>query len=169
MNPTEQTKDIRAKFDKHIINPKDIQATFIQTPCQACGSSEHALLVPCSDNTTSPTIQYKYSCQIVNKQPLYNNGIEGIKITYILNARTYAEHHSYNLEEATGKNILGTTDSDIKPDFYHVFMNDVRRICVQHHSQNRTHYEIQTRTNKKRKIEDITDDRTKHTTPTKRK
>jgi hypothetical protein len=125
-----------------------------------------------SDIITSDKIQYKYSCPVIDGSPLHNEKTKGIKITYLLSSRTYSEHYEYNLEEATSKDILRTTHPcHSKPDYYYVFMNDVRRVCTQHQSQNKQLKEQPTEITKERKLDDTKNNTiqdSKYTTPTKK-
>jgi hypothetical protein len=142
MNPTEISTDVHLRFNKHIdssdntLNGK-FQTRFIITPCQGCGSSDHSLLTLSSDVTKSNIIRYKYECHIVDALPLYSQTLSGIHITYNLSARTFAEYYNYNLEEATSKTVLRNNHQHtIQPDYINVFMNDVRRICMEHQRKN---------------------------------
>jgi hypothetical protein len=166
MNPTEVSTDIHLRFNKHIessdntLNGK-FQTRFITSPCQGCGSPEHSLLILSSDVINSDIIRYKYECPIVDGQPLYSQTLTGIFITYLLSARTYAGYYNYNLEEATSKTVLRNNHvHNTQPDHSIVFMNDVRRICIEHQretelstTQNSHNQTISKTTSNKRKLE----------------
>jgi hypothetical protein len=145
MNPTERTTDVHLRFNKlfdisdNTLNSK-FQTRFLQPPCQACGSLEHPLLTLNTDITTSDNISYKYECPVVDESPLYDKDFEGTKIAYLLSSRTYAEYYKYDIEEATDKLILRANNTrEIQPDYYNVFMNDVRRICIEYKRNNISH------------------------------
>ena len=166
MNPTEVTTDIHLRFNKQIhssdntLNGK-FQTRFILKPCQGCGSPKHPLLILDSDVITSDTIRYKYKCHVVDESPLYSDTHDGIQISYLLSSRTYAEYYDYDIEEATNKLILRANNArEIQPDYYNVFMNDVRRICIEHQRE-----KVRPNT-RSRKHSDQTD---KKKTPNKRK
>ena len=144
MNPTEKTTDIHIRFNKQMdssdntLNSK-FQTRFIQTPCQGCGSSEHPLLKLKTDVINSDEVEYTYECPVVESFPLYTVGSKDIKITYLLSARTFAEYYKYDLEVAFHKEILRANRTrDTRPEYYDTFMNDVRRICLQHHERSPT-------------------------------
>ena len=186
MNPTERTTDIHLRFNKLIdisdntLN-KRFQKRFLQTPCQACGSLEHPLLALDSNIITTDDIRYKYECPVVDGSPLYENDFEGIKITYLLSSRTFAEYYNYNLEDATNQTIFRNNQTrDTQPDYYHVFMNDVRRVCIEHQNESKqTELQIALpiqnplkKESKKRKLETVVQELHQNpdfTTPTKTK
>ena len=120
-----------------------------------------------SNIVQNDNVKYEYRCHIIEPSPLYKKNSNKINITYLLSSRTYAEYYKYDTNIATDKDILRANHTRHKqPDYYDTFMNDVRRVCLEHQNSkdqlqkptnnikspvNNTTYRI----SKKRKREDI--------------
>jgi len=143
--PTKIT-DTHIRFHKVIDSPNNtlnskFQIRFLHTPCQACGSSKHPLLSLKPNVVNNNDIRYQYQCHVIEPSPIYPKYNKSLNITYLLSSRTYAEYYKYDINIATNKNILKTSQSNREhPEFHVTFMDDVMRICLEHQNNRKDNH-----------------------------
>ena len=136
MNTKEKFVGRHLKFQKYIETStltSSFQTRFLMAPCQACGSYDHPLLSLTSDVINTDNIRYGYQCPNIKRVPLYPPNYSGLCILYILKSEEYARSCQYNLNTALNREIIRNEQKRTRqPAYIDSFLNDIRRICIQH-------------------------------------
>ena len=143
MNAEPEMDDCFLAFRKQVkgrdrLNSRPFLERFLYRPCQACGSTHHALLRRASEVIDSNLVRYEYECRVVNDKPLYPEGnIDAVTVKYYMSASRLAEACQYDLENAQARVIIkGASQS--KMGCLDSFLNMVRVKCLQHSHQGMT-------------------------------
>ena len=121
---------VKEQFETEIF-----KESFLRAPCSGCGSEEHSLLVEV--DTLDGTPQYEYGCSIVDHYPIYlNDNRDEINAIFRLRATAYAEECNYDLDQAKERllELEGGAEA-ISEGHFDAFLNDVRRLCIEHELQ----------------------------------